>query len=345
MIESHIRYLDGWRGLAIVFLLIGHFFPVPGINLGAVGVNLFFVLSGYLMGGLLFVRRTPIPHFYRRRIARILPAHLFFLACTVLAFAASGLPIAWGEAAAALLFVNNYFLETSMPLGHIWSLSVEEHSYILLSVVALLSRRLWIEARWTAAVIAMLCSLAGFWYWTAFTGDDLEFRKWLHTEVSAYGIFVSCALLLFLGRARIPALPAPVYPLLLLAGIALHWWSVPLPVRTTLGVGLFALALNLLPAAPAAIKRFLEFAPLTRMGTWSFSIYLWQQPFYIASAKYDLLPEYAAAPLAVGCGIASYHLVESPARAYLNRVWGSAGSSSAALANAAADTRPASSQN
>src|SRR5438552_18950079 len=100
MIErTHIPYLDGWRGLAIVLLLIGHFFPVPGINFGAVGVNLFFVLSGYLMGGLLFVDHTPIPKFYRRRIARILPAHLFFLACIVLVFAASRLPIAWGETA------------------------------------------------------------------------------------------------------------------------------------------------------------------------------------------------------------------------------------------------------
>jgi hypothetical protein len=60
-------------------------------------------------------------------------------------------------------------------------------------------------------------------------GNELEFHKWLQTEVSAYGIFVSCAILLFLCRRKIPALPAPVYPLLLLAGIALHWWSVPMP--------------------------------------------------------------------------------------------------------------------
>ena len=52
--------------------------------------------------------------------------------------------------------------------------------------------------------------------------------------------------------------PAPVYPLLILAGIALHWWWVPMPVRTTLGVGAFALALNLMPVAPVAIKRLLQ---------------------------------------------------------------------------------------
>ncbi|CAH0287860.1 hypothetical protein SRABI118_03981 [Massilia sp. Bi118] len=41
--KTHIPYLDGWRGLAIVFLLIGHFLPVPGLNFGAIGVSLFFV--------------------------------------------------------------------------------------------------------------------------------------------------------------------------------------------------------------------------------------------------------------------------------------------------------------
>ena len=71
-------YLDGWRGLAIGILLIGHFFPVPGINLGAVGVNLFFVLSGWLMARLLFVQQVSSASFYRRRISRIFPAHFFF---------------------------------------------------------------------------------------------------------------------------------------------------------------------------------------------------------------------------------------------------------------------------
>jgi peptidoglycan/LPS O-acetylase OafA/YrhL len=323
MTERHIQYLDGWRGLAIVFLLIGHFFPVPGINFGAVGVSLFFVLSGYLMCGLLFVKNTPIPDFYRRRIARIVPAHLFFLGCVILVYLARGIPIEWGETAAALAFVNNYFATTpSMPFGHIWSLSVEEHSYILLSIVALLTRRFNASARWTTAVIAVLCAVAGFWYWTAFTGSELEFNKWIRTEVSAYGIFASCAILLFFCRTKIPALPPPVCPLLLLAGIALHWWSLPMPVRTVLGVGLFALAINLMPAAPVSVKRLLEFKPLTKMGTWSFSIYLWQQPFYLAAGTHDLLPGYVAAPIAVCCGIAAFYLVERPARALLNRVWG-----------------------
>src|SRR5437660_1401941 len=106
--DTHLNYLDGWRGLAIGCLLVGHFFPVPGINLGAIGVNLFFVLSGLLMGRLLFLRETPIALFYRRRVSRIFPAHLTFLVLVGTAYWALGIEIQWGELFRALLFVNNY---------------------------------------------------------------------------------------------------------------------------------------------------------------------------------------------------------------------------------------------
>lgn len=137
MSEKYLPYLDGWRGLAIAFLLVGHFFPVPGLGLGTIGVNLFYVLSGLLMARLLFVDRVPIPVFYRRRISRIMPGFLVFVALVTLAYLVLGKPVAWSEVATALTFTKNYFLasaeETAMPFGHIWSLSVEEHSYILLT--------------------------------------------------------------------------------------------------------------------------------------------------------------------------------------------------------------------
>ena len=80
MPDQHFDYLDGWRGLAIAFLLVGHFFPVPGINFGRVGVDFFFVLSGLLMCRLLFIKEVPIKTFYKRRIARIFPVVLLSLA-------------------------------------------------------------------------------------------------------------------------------------------------------------------------------------------------------------------------------------------------------------------------
>ncbi|MER9742940.1 acyltransferase family protein [Mesorhizobium sp. M0187] len=58
--RARLAYLDGWRGLSIALVLIGHFFPVPGINLGVLGVEFFFVLSGRLMGEILFIERFPL---------------------------------------------------------------------------------------------------------------------------------------------------------------------------------------------------------------------------------------------------------------------------------------------
>ena len=65
--EQHIEYLDGWRGVAIGMVLLSHFFRLS-YNAGRFGVDLFFVLSGFLMARILFEQRTPIAAFYRRPI-------------------------------------------------------------------------------------------------------------------------------------------------------------------------------------------------------------------------------------------------------------------------------------
>lgn len=322
--SDYLPYLDGWRGLAICFLLIGHFFPVPGINLGTAGVNLFFVLSGFLMARLLFVNEVPIPIFYRRRVARIFPAVLCFIALVTVSYFVLGKPVDWSEVAAAAAFVNNYFSGAPggavMPFGHIWSLCVEEHSYILLSIVALATRARLVKAQTAVGLLAALFAVIGFGYWLRYQGQHLEFDLWIHSEVSAFGIFAS-AFLLLAGRGRkIPRLAAVAVPGLILLGFALHWWSVPAPVRTFFGVGAFALAVNLLAGAPRIMHSALSWRPLRQIGMWSFSIYLWQQPFYLAVHRSGLSPV-AGVALAIAVGIASFYLLENPARLYLNRKW------------------------
>lgn len=73
-----VRVLDGFRGLAIVLVLVGHFLPLPGINLGRLGVELFFVLSGRLMAEILFERGARLGPFFQRRFARVYPTLLVF---------------------------------------------------------------------------------------------------------------------------------------------------------------------------------------------------------------------------------------------------------------------------
>lgn len=321
--DQHLDYLDGWRGLAIIFLLIGHFFPVPGINFGTVGVNLFFVLSGLLMARILFIKSVPIGVFYKRRISRIFPALAVFLLSIMLFYAATGRELNWAEFGAAAFLINNYFPglpgNAVMPFGHVWSLSVEEHSYILLSAIAVVSRQKLINARLAIGGCALLFGLIGVWYWYQHSGQDL-YRLWLHTEVSGFGIFASGFVLLWLHKRDIPKWPIVAYPVLFALAIAMHWWFVPPPIRTIIGVGALALLVNVLVQAPRHIQKVLSWLPLRQLGIWSYSIYVWQQPFYLYVHR-DGMPKSIAFISAICAGIASYYLVEKPVREYLNQAW------------------------
>ncbi|WP_137937126.1 acyltransferase [Chitinivorax sp. B] len=321
---KHIDYLDGWRGMAILFLLVGHFFPIRGINFGAVGVNLFFVLSGLLMARLLFVEQTPLAVFYQRRIARIIPAHLFFLTCLCTFYLVTSQAINWQEILAASLFIINYYpgtgAPTAMPVGHIWSLAVEEHSYILLSLIALLVRRYRANPIMVIGGVAGCFACFGVMYWLIFSGRQLDFVMWNHSEVSAYGIFVSAGLYLWLRKRALPTLPMVLCPALVGVGILFHWWSVPAPVKLVCGVMAFALAVNLLMTMPAWMKQLMSMKWLRMMGIWSFSLYLWQQPFYMY-ANQTGFPKVLALGMAFVCGLASFYCIEQPIRRYLNNRW------------------------
>jgi peptidoglycan/LPS O-acetylase OafA/YrhL len=187
----------------------------------------------------------------------------------------------------------------------------------LLSLAALLVRRTRLVPVPVILGAAALCAACGLWYWSRSSGPALDFGLWLHTEVAAYGIFLSSGLLLLLRNRQLPVLPWPLFPIMLGAGIALHWWSIAAPIRTFLGVGLFALAINLLRGAPTVIKSVLSMRLLRQLGIWSFSIYLWQQPFYLAAHHNELAPLMALV-LAIAVGIFSFYFIEQPIRAYLN---------------------------
>jgi peptidoglycan/LPS O-acetylase OafA/YrhL len=326
---KHVGSLDGWRGVAICTLLLGHFFPVPGLNFGTVGVNLFFVLSGFLMGGLLFEKREPLPRFYRRRIARIIPAHLVFVSIVTIICGWVG-TVSAREVLSALFFVNNYITpeggtsQAVMPFGHIWSLSVEEHSYIALSLVAIAVRKGWVRAgAGVGALFVFVIACTLYYQWLNPPG--LAYAQWLHTEVAAYGLLAT-ALWVAAGKpwpAQITSTWAA--PALLLAGIALHWWSSPLAVQRLLGVGCFAASMAALQVNRGWFARVLSWQPLRQMGLCSFSVYLWQQPFYVWLHGGEGRSPWLALALGMACGLASFYWVERPARAYLNANWRSKG--------------------
>ncbi|RSZ59321.1 acyltransferase [Massilia atriviolacea] len=317
---GYVPALDGWRGMAIGLLLVGHFMPLPGINMGRIGVSLFFVLSGMLMARLLFIDNVEIGHFYRRRIARIIPAHLVFILLTSIAWLLLGLPISLSEILPPLFFFNNYVFSSALQFGHIWSLSVEEHSYIALSLVAMAARAWRRTPLLILPVLALLCAAAIIGYQRAYPPGQQLYGLMLHTETAAYGIVLSALFCVLFHRRGLPRTHGAVVPLLLAGGICLHWWSVPPAIAQVVGVGAFALAVNLLPRAAAPVQALFALRPLRQLGLWSFSLYLWQQPLYAGCLKHGL-PLPLALAGAAAFGLASYYLVEGPARRFLNARW------------------------
>jgi peptidoglycan/LPS O-acetylase OafA/YrhL len=86
-------------------------------------------------------------------------------------------------------------------------------------------------------------------------------------------------------------------------------------------VNLFFVLSGLLMARILFMRRLLSLAPLRQLGLWSFSLYLWQQPFY-QLVRHHGMPAWQGMLLALASGIAAYYLLEKPARSWLNRRWG-----------------------
>lgn len=315
-----VAYLDGWRGLAILLVLQSHFLPWAPLESGQLGVDAFFCLSGLLMSEILFVRRTPLVTFYKRRISRIVPAFMLFVVVIYGVAALYGNKHGWGEMLSTLFFLRTYFpaqpdiWNTGLPIGHLWSLNVEEHSYVFLSLLTTLTFLRRREA-WALAAASLVTMVLYYVYSTSPTMRTTSYEA--RTEVAASFLLVSAAY--FLVRDRVTPWVRPWMPLAALpiaaTGYLLdaHWWVAAIVSPLAL-----AFAVNHLGETPAVVRKLLKAAPLRMMGIWSFSIYLWQHPFYTYKS---MLPTGVAFVGTMVVGLASYYLLENPCRAWINARW------------------------
>ena len=169
---QHVPELDGFRGLAIALVVVGRYWEFRGWssdvrafaqNLAHLGVLLFFVLSGFLITGLLYRERSltgsiSFKRFYIRRALRLLPAFFLFLA-TVALLVRFGLvtDVPKIEFLECLLYLRNIF-GRSLSLGHIWSLSLEEQFYLVWPISFFLLPR-----KHASAIVAWVCVAFMIW--------------------------------------------------------------------------------------------------------------------------------------------------------------------------------------
>lgn len=305
---SRLVPLDALRAVAVL-LVIGRHIPIPSslpadsaLGLfaaawargGWIGVDLFFVLSGFLISGLLFREhcqhgRISVGRFLIRRGLKIYPAFYFFLAATI------GLRLYWGwRVNGSQVFAEVFFVQSYVRgvWNHTWSLAVEEHFYLLLPVLLLLMLRRARRGDDPFAALPTICGvlaigILGLRIVNALTHgyrhDTHLFPTHLRIDSLLFGVLLSYWYHYRKTEVRTIALRHRGLFAVLGVGLLASPFLVPLEKSMAIyTVGFSGLALGsglLLMAAlhaPAAIHGVL--APLAKVGAYSYSIYLWHMP-------------------------------------------------------------------
>ena len=336
---GHRLDIQGLRALAIALVVLAHS-GVPFLAGGIIGVDVFYVLSGYLITGLLLNEHTAtgrirVVDFYARRLKRLLPALLLMLVVTLLLAAwllspeelkdqARSAPFAatWTSNLFFALARMDYFaeLQTRDLFLHTWSLGVEEQYYLAWPLLLLLAARGRAGAQRDRRLLIVLAALfaasaALFAYWTEtrplWAFYQMPSRGWQFALGAATFLAVS-------GQPRGASAWAPqvagVAGLVLIAASAVilkpesagYWLLAPsLGAALVLGAG----------AAPAISATVLRQAPLVWLGDRSYSWYLWHWPFLMLGAALGVKGPAGTACLVAGSlavAAASYTRVELP---------------------------------
>ncbi len=335
--------IDGLRAISILLVVLYHAQPwlVPG---GYIGVDVFFVISGFLITRLIlgeieaggFSALT----FYARRVRRIFPALIVVLAVTWLIGWFVLLPNAFmglGEnIAAGVGFVSNLFQLTQTgyfapdiaenPLVHLWSLGIEEQFYIFWPLTLLLiagsnRRHVYIFALAGASFGANLLVYAGYKDWSFYSPLP---RAW---ELLAGSLIAERQL----ARKQPSEWIEQYQDLSAVIGIALILAGAFLLDKASLFPGFGALfpvggAMLLIVSADSSVNRtLLSSRPMVLVGLVSYPLYLWHWPllsylWIIRNGVPNSLEVWLAVAASVGLAFATYYLVELPVRRRKNRV-------------------------
>jgi peptidoglycan/LPS O-acetylase OafA/YrhL len=328
-----IPSLDGLRGISIIFVVVGHLVlqhvtgtPARYAELYAtLGVRIFFVISGFLITGLLLQehdrsQRIDLPRFYLRRTLRIFPPYYVLIAIALVLQAAGAFTLAPHDGLHALTYTANYYPKRSWFFGHLWSLSVEEQFYLLWPATLLLLRPR--RALRACAVLLVVCPAIRLLMRTHAPIAGYEIGKTFETVADS--LAAGCLLSgiqpwlrrnetyrRFLASPWFALVPAAVLAVCALeTGRPLLKYAVTFPA---MNVGI-ALSIDwAVTHHDRAVGRLLNTRVLSAIGLVSYSIYLWQQLFLHPGQPY-LLSRFPLNIVAIAvCAAGSYFLIERPA--------------------------------
>jgi len=329
--------IEGLRGVAILLVLLFHA-GLPWTPGGFVGVDVFFVISGFLITGKLWRESQQpgglnITRFYAWRIRRLLPAALVAVALIALVGLLLAAPLDRSElaadgAASALSIANmrfigsvDYFAATTSPSPflHFWSLSVEEQFYLVWpALIVLLTWRGGSSRRLIAALLIGVVASFVLSIWLTDTSPARAFYL-LPTRVWQLGVGGLLALIGVAGTSRrAGAVAWAGLAAVAVAGVALTA-EMPYPGLAALLPTAGAVALLYGGGAPSGPVRLLAAAPLRFLGKISYSLYLWHWPLLVLPLMFlerALTGVEVVASVAVAIGVSwlSWRFVEQPFR-------------------------------
>ncbi|MCU1456158.1 MAG: hypothetical protein JWL73_250 [Actinomycetia bacterium] len=295
--------LDGLRALAVTAVLLFHA-GVSWAKGGYLGVDVFFVLSGFLITRILLEERvltgrTAILRFYMRRVLRLFPALVVVAAaCAIyaeLALSSGQITQMWHDVFATATYHMNWVEALHQQpafglLDHAWSLSIEEQFYVLWPLVLIVAHRLWGIRGVAGIAIAGAVASAGLRVLLLHNGSP-DIRVYYGLDTHSDGILIGCALAAWtmLWPGLVDALHGPftrgLGALALFAvGIAASTVDIASKSLYRWGYLLFGLTTAVVVAdlyARGLTSRVLRWAPLVAVGRISYGLYLWHWPVFI----------------------------------------------------------------
>jgi peptidoglycan/LPS O-acetylase OafA/YrhL len=317
--------------MSIGLVLFGHLANQPGliplprlvlVSMATLGVRVFFVISGFLITSLLLAEKArsgsiSLRGFYFRRTMRIFPPFYGYVAVMALAAAAGWIHLRPHDLVAAVTYTVNYHHDRSWYLGHAWSLAVEEQFYLLWPFVfsTLGARRAALVCLATI-VASPLLRVSLLLFAPTFRGGIGETFPTVADSI-ATGCLLACYREGFATSRRwLTHLQSPWGWALPVAGLvaAFSPWTTLgfLAGQTITNIGIAVLIERLVRFPTSGVARLFNLRPVVYVGTLSYSLYLWQQPFMAPGATWPaLFPWNLLAALVAA--LASFYLIERPA--------------------------------
>ncbi len=333
---KHRSDIDGLRAIAVLSVVFFHL-NIPIIPGGFVGVDIFFVISGYLISNIIcheidgdsfsFIK------FYERRIRRIFPALFFVLSAVNLAAFFTLTPLAYrnfgqSSAAAAFSISNIYFYRHSdyfgfgsslLPLLHTWSLGVEEQFYIMIPPAFYLGRKI-LPLRWSVVIVPMAALSLALCVWQTAAAPTAAFylpmsRAWefLLGSMLAAGLVPK----LTQNQAEIAGWAG-----LLFIGVSLFGFNpnTPFPGAAAIVpcIGA-ALLIHTGETGQSSVSRLLSANAMVWIGLISYSVYLWHWPIIVFSSvalggKLNTSETIGVLVLTMAISTLSWRFIEQPFR-------------------------------